>query len=77
MIRDQRERDEQITALKVRYWCGDISEAVFTAGLHGAGGMCAEDIRHTMNDLAREPKPTFEQRRMEASRDWMESYRND
>ena len=72
MIRDAKERDECIAALKVRYWCGEISEAVFTAGLHGAGWMCSEDIRHTLNDLAREPRPTFEQRRMEASKMWMD-----
>lgn len=75
MIRDQRERDDCIATLKIRYWTGEISEAVFTAGLHGAGGMCAEDIRHTLNMLAREPKQTFEERRMEISSRWIKEYR--
>lgn len=76
MIRHQNERTECVEALKVRYLRNEISEAVFRASLHGVGGMTAEDVQHTLNEFA-PPKPlprTFEERRMEVSRHWLNRY---
>lgn len=77
MIRYQDERADRVDALRTRYLAGEFSATVFSASLHGVGGMTGEDIRHELGNYAPPaPGQAFEERRMEASRLWLKNYRN-
>jgi hypothetical protein len=71
---DWKERQERIDARGAEYRAGCMSEDQFRAYLFGARQR-GEDIRHTMNEFAPPaPGPTFEDARMEASRQWLKNY---
>ncbi len=69
-----KERQERIEARGAEYRAGAMSEDQFRAylfSMHVRG----EDIRHKLNEHAPPaPGPTFEDHRLEASRQWIRSY---
>ena len=76
MMRDNSysERQELIAARGAEYRAGSMTEAQFAAYLFGMA-LRGEDIRLTMGAYAPPaPKQTFEERRMEVSRHWLNRY---
>lgn len=70
----QKERQIRIAANGEAYRAGAMSDDQFRAYLF-AMRYRGEDIRHTMIEFAPAPRPwTFEERRLEVSRAWMQSY---
>ena len=71
-----RDRQDRIEARGDEYRAGAMTDEQFRAYLFGMRQR-GEDIRHTMNEYAPPaPGPTFEDRRLESSRQWMKSYVN-
>ena len=70
-----QERQERIDARGAEYRAGCMSEEQFRAYLFSMNQR-GEDIRHTMNEFAPPtPGPTFEDNRLDASRQWLKEYR--
>lgn len=72
---DWREQLERIDARGAEYRAGLISESVFAAALH-AMRLRGDDVRHKMAEFAPPAPtgPTFQQARIEASRQWLKEY---
>lgn len=73
----REERQKRVEARGAEYRAGVMSEEQFRAYLFSMNRR-GEDIRHTMNEFA-PPRPpqTFEERRMEISRQWIKDYQNE
>ncbi len=75
MTIDHREREERTQARGQEYFAGEMSEAQFSAYLFGMR-LRGEDISHKMREYAPPaPKKSFEEHRLEVSRQWLEGYR--
>jgi hypothetical protein len=69
-----KERQERVEARGAEYRAGAMSEDQFSAYLFSMRYR-GEDIRHKLNEHAPPaPAPTFEERRLEVSREWIRSY---
>jgi hypothetical protein len=69
-----REHEELVEARGAEYRAGTMTDEQFRAYLF-AMRYRGEDIRHRMMDFAPAPTPmNFEERRLNASRDWLRSY---
>lgn len=73
-IVSSQDREELVAARGAEYRAGEMTEAQFRAYLFGM--KCrGEDIRQRLAEFAPSPSPpSFEDRRMEASREWMAGY---
>lgn len=70
-----RERNDRISARGAEYRAGSMSEEQFFAYLFSMG-VRGEDIRSTLRDYApAAPGLTYEDARLDASREWLRSYR--
>ncbi len=71
---DQREREERIQVRGQEYFSGEMSEAQFSAYLFGMR-LRGEDICHKMREYAPPAPPqSFEEHRLEVSRQWLKGY---
>lgn len=74
-MRSWREREDLIEARGAEYRAGLMTDIQFRAYLFGMK-LRGEDIRHRLADFAPPaPAPSYEEQRMEASRQWMADYR--
>ena len=74
-MRTWSEREELVEARGAEYRAGEMTEDQFRAYLF-AMRYRGEDIRHRMNDFTPPPRaPDFEERREEASRQWLASWK--
>ena len=70
-----RDRQERIEARGAEYRAGSMTQDQFRGYLFGMA-LRGEDIRHKLHEFSPPvPPQTFEERRLDASRKWLEGYR--